>query len=201
MAAQHDAHGESPERQLLERLKAHDSDAWAELYNGHYTSIWRYVVGRTGSREIADDVAAQVFLEALQSIGRFRLEGKPIVAWLYTIARNHAAKSVRARRREIQGPLPEVPGEGIEAALVDSLALAQALGQLTKDQRDIVALRHYAGCSTTEIATVLGKSERAVYAAETRAMASLRRLLQSENLTPEAVEIRPAPGIEGVEGR
>lgn len=203
MADEQRALPESTEAELVTRLKAHNSVAWSELYDQHYTSIWRYAVGRTGSRDIADDVAAQVFLEALQSIERFRPQGKPIVAWLYTIARNHAAKSVRRRGREALGPPPDVPQEDSEGSVVDSLALAQALSQLTKDQRDVIALRHYAGCSTREIAAVLGKNERAVYSAEARAMAALRSQLlpESENLTPKRDEIRPAPGIEGVEGR
>jgi RNA polymerase sigma-70 factor, ECF subfamily len=190
------------EASLLRRLKAHDSAAWSELYDRHYLSIWRYAAGRTSSRDAADDVAGQVFLEALESIGRFQARGKPILAWLYTIARNHAAKWVRRQRRESPVAPPERGDSGM-TPVDDALVLSRALGRLTKDQREVVVLRHYAGCSTAEIAALLGKNERAVYSAEARAMASLRRQLSSEpeNLTPARDEIRPAPGIEGVEGR
>ncbi len=189
-------HVEAVDAELVRVLKAHDAAAWTDLYDRHYRAIWRYAVGKTGSREAADDVAAQVFLEALQSIDRFRPQGKPIVAWLYTIARNHAAKWVRRHRREIE-LAPDLVDEGIEGAVVDTISVARALNDLTKDQRDVIALRHYAGCSTAEIAVALGKKETAVYSLETRALAALRRRLapQSENLTPYPDEIRPAPGI------
>ena len=85
----------------------------------------------------------------------------------------------------------------------DALYLSQALNRLTKDQREVVVLRYYAGRSTAEIAVLLGKNERAVYSAEARAMAALRSQLsaESDNLTPGRDEIRPAPGIDRIEGR
>jgi RNA polymerase sigma-70 factor (ECF subfamily) len=196
---------ELAEAELVQRLNAHDSAAWAELYDRHYTAIWRYAAARTGSREAADDVAAQVFLEALQSIERFHPRGKPVVAWLYTIARNHAAKSVRRRQRDAPGAPPDVPQEGFEGPVLNAISIADALRRLTQEQRDVIALRHYAGCSTREIAAALGKNERAVYSTEARALAALRLHLSPEsgNLTPGREEIRPAPGIEGrgIEGR
>lgn len=161
------------EAPFVRRLKAHDSAAWSELYDRHYLPIWRYAAGRTGSREAADDVAAQVFLEALESIARFQPR-KPIAAWLYTITRNHAAKWVRRQSRDSPAPAPDRGDEGM-ARVDDALFLSQGLIRLTKNQRDVIALRHYAGCSTAEIAAALGKNERAVYSLETRAMAALRR--------------------------
>lgn len=189
------------EAELVQRLKAHDAAAWSELYDQHYMSIWRYAVGRTGSPDAADDVAAQVFLEALESIGRFHPRGRPIIAWLYTIARNHAAKLVRKQRRESPTSPPE-RGENVIDAVDDATVVSQAINNLTKDQREVIALRYYANCSTSEIAALLGKNERAVYSTEARAMAALRRQLsfEPENLTPRPDEIRPAPGIEGMEG-
>ena len=46
-------------------------------------------------------------------------------------------------------------------------------------------------------------ARRAVYSAEARAMAALRRQLsaESDNLTLDRDEIRPAPGIDRIEGR
>jgi len=164
---------ELAEAELVQRLKARDSAAWSELYDRHYLPMWRYAVGRTGSREAADDVAAQVFLEALESIARFQPR-KPIAAWLYTITRNHAAKWVRRQGRESPAPPPDLGDKGMDV-VDDALYLSQALNRLTKDQRDVIALRHFAGCSTREIAAVLGKNERAVYSTEARAMAALRR--------------------------
>lgn len=181
MAAPIDSHPNDldPERALAERLRALDDGAWSQLFDDHRAKIWRYSLARTGSRDDADDVTSQVFLEALNSIHRYRYSGKPIIAWLYRIARNHASKLVRQRKR--QDALPnadELPGAA-DAGL-DALALSEALRCLTSIQGEVIALRFFAGYSTREIAKALHKSESAVYSLEVRAIGALRRQLGVE---------------------
>jgi len=57
------------------------------------------------------------------------------------------------------------------------MELARALADLTDGQREVVALRFFAGYTTREIAAALSKSEAAVYSIEVRALAALRRFL------------------------
>ena len=156
------------------RLRALDHDAWAELYDRHHTQIWRYAYGRTSSRDAADDLAAQVFAEALSSIHRYRHKGRPILAWLYAIARNLASKHTRRTRRDVSGGYVEPSGGAPEEGL-DAMVLADALQRLTSEQREVVVLRFYAGYSTREIAAAMGKREAAVYSLEVRAIGALRR--------------------------
>jgi RNA polymerase sigma-70 factor (ECF subfamily) len=164
---------------LVAGLRILDEQAWAELYDAHHAQLWRYVYGRTGGRDIADEVAAQVFAEALASIASFEYRGKPVLAWLYRIARNQTAKYLRARRHE-QPLAPDLPVQPLDDRL-NSVALAQAMRKLTKHQREIIALRFYAGYSTREIAAALSKSEAAVYSQEARALASMRRFFAPES--------------------
>ena len=159
---------------LVERLRAFESTAWAEIYDQHHRQIWRYVYGRTGNRDTADDVAAQVFSEAVSSIHRYRDTGHPILAWLYTIARNTVSKQARRKRTETLDPYPE-PSGGAPEDRIDAIVLAEALDHLTAEQREVVALRFFAGYSTREIAVAMAKGEAAIYSLEVRAIAALRR--------------------------
>jgi RNA polymerase sigma-70 factor, ECF subfamily len=161
---------------IAERLRALDQRAWGELYDLHHIRIWRYVYAHTGDRDAADDLAAQVFAEALASIHRYRYAGRPILAWLYRIARNLAAERARQRRREAPRSQAEPHGGSLDERL-DSIELANALERLTGTQREVVVLRFFAGYSTREIAAALDKGEAAVYSLEVRALAALRRLL------------------------
>jgi RNA polymerase sigma-70 factor (ECF subfamily) len=178
-------------------LRALDHGAWAELYDRHHAQIWRYSYGRTGSRDAADDVAAQVFAEALSSIHRYRYTGRPILAWLYAIARNLASKQLRRAERDAPGVHVEPSGGSPEEGL-DAIVLADALKRLTGDQREVVALRFYAGCSTREIAAAMGKGEAAVYSLEVRAIAALRRQFEQDgqSFPVEADKNSPFPGID-----
>ena len=181
----------------LHQLRALDNHAWAKLYDRHHPKIWRYAYGRLGSRDAADDVAAQVFTEAVSSIHRYRDEGRPILAWLYTIARNTASKYVRTRRNEIQDSFFEPTADPVDERL-DSLVLSDALRHLTNEQREVIALRFFAGYSTREIAAAMGKKEAAVYSLEVRAIAALRRALGVEagNFMMVADKNAPPPGID-----
>ncbi len=160
--------------ELTRSLRELDQAAWTFLFDEHHAKIWHYALARTGDRGLADDIASQTFAEALESIDRFRYRGKPILAWLYRIARNQLGKRLRSAKREVGRPAPEPTTNPIEAAL-DSLVLSEALTSLTQDQADVVVLRFYSGYSTREIAGAMGKSEPAVYSLEIRAIASLRR--------------------------
>ena len=170
---------EDPEYEFSEKLRQLDQDAWSHLFDEHRPKIMRYVLARTGNRETAEDIASQVFVEALESIHRYRYRGKPVLAWLYRIARNHTGKLFRQTKRETPILEPEPSEETVDTTL-DSLALADALRSLTSEQRDVIALRFFAGYSTREIAAALGKTEPAIYSLAIRGINSLRRHLGSE---------------------
>lgn len=185
---------------FVERLRALDQQAWAALYDRHHLRIYRYAYGRTGSPDVAEDVAAQTFTEALASIRHYQYRGRPMLAWLYRIARNVAAKQARTRRgREIPDGYAEPSGGAPEEGL-DSIVLRDALRRLTAEQREVVALRFYAGYATREIALAMGKRETAVYSLEVRAIAALRRQFSEEagNLPSQADKSSRLPGIDQV---
>jgi RNA polymerase sigma-70 factor (ECF subfamily) len=165
------------DEQLSRDLRDLDQAAWTRLFNEHQAKLWRYAYARTGSKELADDITSQVFVEALESIHRFRYGGKPVLAWLYRIARNHLGKRFRSAKREVYAPTQEPSANPIDVTL-NAIVLSDALASLTPDQSDAVVLRFYSGYSTQEIAAAMGKTESAVYSLQIRAMASLRRYLE-----------------------
>src|SRR5438067_7558109 len=186
-------------RAFVELLRALDQSAWAKLFDRHHTQIWRYAYARAGDRDAADDVAAQTFSEALTAISRYRFSGKPIVAWLYRIARNIAGKRARELHRTIPTDRSELTVSPPDDRL-DALVLTDALRRLTSHQRDVIALRFFVGYSTSEIASMMGKRESAIYSLEARAISALRRQIaeDSRNFAAVADEKQPLPGIDKV---
>ena len=172
------ADAQDPQFAFAEKLRALDQDAWASLFDDHREQLWRYTLARTGNPDTADDITAQVFVEALDSIHRYQYRGKPVIAWLCTIARNHVGKLLRQAKHTVQTPSQDAATHDTADATLDSLVLASALRSLTSEQADVIALRYFAGHSTREIALALGKSEPAIYSLQVRAINSLRRHLQ-----------------------
>jgi RNA polymerase sigma-70 factor (ECF subfamily) len=171
---------------LLIRAKQRDSAAWSTIYGQHYDGVYRYLFGRLGAKEDAEDVASQVFLEALRSIDSFTDRGKPIAAWLFGIARNLANNQFRSanRRRETAGLGEDDDIEDGKATFGDlkaeALDLIAGINELTRDQRETVILRFYVGLSAKEVAFLLDKTEPAVYALQVRAVSALRRILAAD---------------------
>jgi RNA polymerase sigma-70 factor (ECF subfamily) len=190
----------SPEAQFVDELKARSSEAWARVYDVHYEKLYRYARARLGSGDIAEDVAATVFQRALTAIDVYSYQGKPLLAWLYRIARNVISEHQRAALRskvvsslrslaagsdgaltlsslERSRSQPRAARRSDPEAVIGRLDLHAALAKLTASQREVLLLRYFAGLSTRETAEILGKQERGVYYLQARALEALRRHL------------------------
>ena len=86
---------EAHEAALVELAKAGSAEAWTEIYNAHYPTLFRYIKARTFNDRTAEDLTSAVFLGALKGIGSYRYQGRPLLAWLYRIARNVVASHQR----------------------------------------------------------------------------------------------------------
>lgn len=179
---------------LVQRAKAREPSAWAEIYDTHYKKLYSYCYARTSDADAAADLAANVFLEALSGIGRYEYRSRPLLAWLYRIARNvvsdHLRKGERqSRALEQAAELAEASDPGPASLVGDQQDLLVAMRRLTEDQQQVVSLRYYAGFTTAEIALAMERTERAVYSLEVRALAALRRILEPNQVPESAPQV------------
>lgn len=176
---------------LIQKAKDFDSEAWAQIYRCHYPKIYAYLRYRVGDIDLAEDVAANVFLHAVEGIGSFTYRGFSLSAWLFRIAHNQVVDHLRRRAKVATEPLTEellakqgTVGETIEGALVRA-ELSLALENITKEQRQVVLLKFFGGLSNAEVARIIRKPEGAVKALQHRALASLRRIMGTEEKNGE----------------
>lgn len=166
----------------MERAKALDAAAWAEIYRRHAEQVYAYIYYRLGDQHVAEDLGADVFVKALAGISGYTYRGTPLLAWLYRIAHNVTVDYRKARARRTEHELPAPPEDIAERGdRLDELGerndMLAAIRRLTEDQQQVVLLRFYQGMSNAEVSRVLGKAEGAVKALQSRALRSLRRLL------------------------
>ena len=55
---------------LIQKAKELDPDAWAKIYNCYYRRIYTYPCYKVGRRDSVEDLAATVFLEAMEGIDK-----------------------------------------------------------------------------------------------------------------------------------
>jgi RNA polymerase sigma-70 factor (ECF subfamily) len=142
-----------------------------------------FAVSLCGNVDRADDLVQETLLRALANIGSFR-PGTNLIAWLFTILRNHFRSEYRKRRREVE----DVDGRHTESLRsqpeqIGHLELAEvkaALAQLPPDQREAVILVGASGFSYEEAAEICGCAVGTIKSRVNRARARLAEMLSIE---------------------
>ena len=154
------------------------TEGFADLYERTFPRVYAYVASLLRDRGAAEDVTAQAFERAYRKRRSYRAGRGSMEAWLFGIARNAAYDELRRRGRTEPVAEPEErlsPAGDATADVADRLAaLAAGLGTLSRDERELIALKFEAGLSGAEIGTVLGISESNVGTRVSRVVAKLR---------------------------
>jgi RNA polymerase sigma-70 factor (ECF subfamily) len=170
---------------LVARAKS-DRQAFAALYDLFLPPIYRYCIGRLGSKEAAEDATSLIFAKAIDNLSTCRNDR--FRSWLFAIAHNVVADVHRSTLKIVSleaaedAMSPSLSPDDIAAQNDESRLVRQMIARLTPDQRDVVELR-MAGLTGPEIARALGRSHAAVRIAQFRAYSRLRDLFREQNLS------------------
>ena len=150
-----------------------------ELYRETRDALYAYVAGLLRDRQAAEDVTAQAFERAYRRRRSFNPRRGTRRAWLFGIARNAAIDELRRRSRQaelVADPADESapPEQGAEEAF-QRAALRSAIASLTARERELVALKFFAGLTNPELASVIGVSETNAGTRLHRVIEKLRR--------------------------
>ncbi len=163
-----------------------DGEAFGVLYQRHLNGIYRFVYGKTGSRQVAEDITADTFLAALRHIRRLQNQGREVAAWLYSIAKNSVADYHRLIRRRPEivtdtyafAPIADA-GSSVDDVIemIDNRAVLAAIRVLAPLQQEAIARRFLLDQSIRDTAAAMDKSETVVKALVYRAVRRMRDLL------------------------
>ncbi|MFL5899460.1 MAG: RNA polymerase sigma factor [Solirubrobacterales bacterium] len=151
--------------------------AFEALYRESRDDVYAYVAGLLRDRSAAEEVTSQAFERAWRKRRQLdRKRGTPR-AWLFGIARNAALDELRRRGRIARFEPEWDPDSASNPAeiAVDRAALQQAIDSLNGRERELVALKYFAGLSNGEIATVIRTSETNAGTRLHRVIEKLRR--------------------------
>lgn len=193
---------------LLARARGGSQSALGELlqlYRNYLGLLARLQIDRRLQGKVdPSDVVQETFLEAHRDFPQFRgATEAEFVSWLRRILGTNLANVVRhyhgtqARdvrlERELAGDL-DASSRALDVGLVarasspsqlaarreQAVLLADALGQLSRDYREAIILRHLEGLSFPEVAVRMGRSVDSVKKLWARALAQLRYVLGGE---------------------
>ncbi|MFO0569616.1 MAG: RNA polymerase sigma factor [Polyangiaceae bacterium] len=186
----------SPSRTLLGFVAQGDLRAAGEwLVANHARDVIGLCRSMVRERDLAEDLAQDVFSQAFTSLRAFRGEASPRT-WLLTIARNRCIDHLRRVRSE---PWDDGGDESEPDRFADDAPLAvellsqrgdvgAALAELAEGERALVVLRFRHGLEYPELASVFGLREGTVRMRLSRALSKMRDHLEAREGQAELAE-------------
>lgn len=182
---------ESRDLSDVERIKATlagDASAYESLVLKYQDRLFNTLYRITRSREEAEDVAQEAFVQAYVKLSSFQGKSQ-FYTWLYRIAFNISVSRGRKKRpvasvdqgKEVAG---EEPVDGLPSAQEkleqqeDVSSVHVALGKLSEDHRKILVLRELEGCDYESIGETLDLPVGTVRSRLFRARQQLKEELQ-----------------------
>ncbi len=154
------------ERRILKALREGRREAYEDIIDAHYASIYRLLLFLTRDANVAEDMTQEVFASAWAAIEGFRGDAS-VKTWLRRIAYNLFLDAQRRRRRNAS--LAGMMGEDEAGVAADPLSrimtdehlrrMYRALDRLDDQERAILLLHYLDGLSYREMADILGISE------------------------------------------
>ena len=172
----------------LLRASRRDPDAFCEFYDRHAHRLHAWLVAETSNVQVATDLTAETFAQALRSLRRFRGE-RPASgrAWLYAIA-SHLLRRYRetaqletCARRRLGMPLQHDDTEDADRRIDGAASrrrLVDAVSELPLTQRRALGLRVVRELPYAEVAKCLGCSPAAARIRVSRALRALNKRLE-----------------------
>lgn len=165
-----------------------EAAAFAGFYRRYEAPVLGFLMRRTRDPEVAAELGAEVFAQALAGAHRYRPVGPSAAGWLFTIAQNVLLKSARKGRVEdasrrrvgmaLQLQLSDASRERLDAMVASESWVEELLDRLPAEQRDAVRAHVIDDRSYKDIALRSGASEAVIRKRVSRALSSLRRDLR-----------------------
>ena len=167
---------------FLAQIAAGEREGLQGLCRLIQTDVYAYALSKTGSRQDADDVAQDTFVQIYKYAKQYKPQGKPL-AWIFTIELNLIRRLFQLRKRTVnfEEKLQNTDsGVDVETQVVNNQFLQAMLRLLNEEEREVVALHIVSGLKHREIAKLLGKPLSTVLSKYNRAIKKLQNILKEE---------------------
>ncbi len=185
-----------------------DIEAFEEIYQRHHKRVYSICFRMLQNTSDAEDLTQQVFIQLFRKLHTFRGESS-FTTWLHRMTVNQVLmhfrrRAVKTEKTTEDGSTPIRIVSGTEnpsrMALIDRIALNQAIGQLPTGYRMVFILHDLEGFDHDEIGKMLGCAVGTSKSQLHKARQRLRQLLMGRRTTPQKrnkaqVQLTPALNV------
>jgi len=174
------------EEASLFKAACSDPTVFNQLYLAYIRPIYRYIFCKVGDAKQTEDLTAQVFLEALESLPRYHHNGH-FSAWLFSIARHKVVDYYRTRRSELPIEITNKESDNKVDPLSTLIQTEEAqriskfIHLLDEQDQELLRLRFVAELNFAEIARLINSNMEATKKRFYRLLAHLRQQLELEH--------------------
>ena len=163
-----------------------DQNAWRAIVSEFSPRIFGLLRAQCRDADLAEELTQSVFVTLAEKLAEYTEQGQ-FESWIFRVAINRLRDEMRRRTRHAkpmaQETLSEIEGEadggGYRTIEKDQiLALERAMDELSTADREIVDMRHTAGLSFKQIASLLEEPVGTLLARHHRALARLRETIE-----------------------
>jgi RNA polymerase sigma factor (sigma-70 family) len=164
------------------KIGTNTADAFARLYEEHFTKVYRYISYQIDDTAIVEDLTSCVFEKALTKFHSYDAGKAAFSTWVMSIARNTVMDHYRMNRKElnmkienIRSAVPDDPSPDEAMVKDEEISLLRSyLSKMSKQEQDIISFKFGAEMTNRQIAKTLGLSESNVAVIIFRAVRKLR---------------------------
>ena len=173
-----------------DQIAGQSDDAFSMLYETLAPRVYRYLLSRTPTADIAEELVSTIFLRAFTALSTFNGSGQAAFqGWVMTIAHNQLANWYRdSGRKPIVGSLEDQESLAITTPSAETLAekneqlneLWAAVSSLSASQQSLITMKYMQGLTNAQIGKRLNKTEGAIKQLNRRTLKALEAILDSD---------------------
>ena len=175
------------EDSLVERLKAADKNAAAELVDKYYRQIYVFMMRYGHSQSLSEDLTQECFIKAWQNIHQLK-SPKALKSWLYRIALNVSRQYLRKNKKRFENETQDSEIlKQIEAGKDDSQdsdqlkILHQAVQKLSEKLKQAIILHYFQHLTIAQAARAAGVRKGTMKSRLSRGLKVLEKNLNKNN--------------------
>lgn len=168
-----------------------DTALLESIYARYYNNVYNYICFRINNHFDSEELASDVFENAIRRFHTYKPDIAPIEAWLIGIAKNVITDYLRSKKRKTFIPLDDIielvsserRPEEVIVFNEDNRELIGAMARLKDNERQILSMKFATDLKNPEIAQIMNLSETNIGTISYRAIKKLKKILDKEELS------------------
>jgi RNA polymerase sigma factor (sigma-70 family) len=175
------------EEELVMLIKARNTAAFSYLYDNYAGALNGVITNLVSDQVLAEDILQESFLKIWNNFEQYNPAKGRLFTWMLNLTRNLTIDTLRSKGYKKQQKISADENSvsmyadnsyGKES--FDALGVKNHLGTLKQDQRVVLELAYFNGCTQDEISEMLGIPLGTVKTRVRTALLELRKILQNK---------------------